>query len=149
MEIANCWLTLDKFGSNIPLFNVTPAELVYLVENRKNILGRFPISDLEKVRNVPLSEDNERKRLQMKYGRVKSKEPGVKPYCIDVLFPPHTSKLPTTFKDTPFLEEASAIKVASDVIIKAPDDSEVPSTLQTEDYWKEEEKPVAKAPVTK
>lgn len=135
MELANCWLTLDKQGSNIPLYGVSPAELVYLVKNRKHVLGRFPITDLKIVRKINISDDIERKRLQMKYGRVKSKEPGEKPFNIDMLYPEHTSRFPQVFKDTGLLEEAEAIKVGSDKVVEAPDDSQVPATVQSETYW--------------
>src|SRR5690349_5572079 len=105
MQIANCWITLDKFGSNVPLFGVTPPELVHLVSTRKNLLGRFPITDLKVVREDKRTDEEERERLR-KYGIRKDKE-GTIIYNIDKIYPPHTSKYPQTFEETKMLAEAS------------------------------------------
>lgn len=137
MEIATCWLVQDKFGSNVPLFGVTPPELVHLVETRKNLLGKFPITDLKVVREDKRSDQDERERLR-KYGIRRDKEGNVS-YVIDKIYPPHTSKYPQTFKDTGMLDEASVVRVASDVVVPMPDENNLPPIVEGETYWKDKE----------
>ncbi len=137
MEIATCWLTQDKFGSNVPLFGVTPPELVHLVTTRKHLLGRFPITDLKVVRDDKRDDKSERERLR-KYGIRKDREGNVS-YNVDNIYPPHTSKYPQTFKETGMLDEAAVIRVTGDIVVAMPDESGLPPIVESETYWKDKE----------
>lgn len=111
MQIATCWLIIDKNGSNIPLRNVTPAELVLLVRDRMAFVGRFPVHDLQVIGQSKRTDDVEKNRLRNKYGRGLHDEKGKvrdrDNYKVDVLYPGETAPLPETFKQTKLEEQAS------------------------------------------
>lgn len=49
METANCWLKLNKLGTNTPLRGVTPPEVVLLREMHEHNAGDNPIQGLTLV----------------------------------------------------------------------------------------------------
>jgi hypothetical protein len=110
MELANCWLILDKQGSNVPLHDITPAELIMHVQARKDFVGRFPVHDLVITKQSRRSDAAERDRLRMKMG----KKPGSNskaPFKVDEVFPGALARLPLTFAETGLLEESVAVKL--------------------------------------
>lgn len=131
MQVANCWLILDKYGSNVPKKNITPAELIILVKDRQDIIGKFPIHNLVVHEGLKsrLTPAQERIRLRHKYGQNKDKK-----FKIDVVFPGETTKLPETFEETGLLAQSVVNFLA--VPVEAPPD--VPL-----DPMQEDEEPVA------
>lgn len=129
MEIANCWLILDKYGADVQKRNITPAELVLLVKDRQDIIGKFPIHDLVVLGTAQRDRASEQSRLRYKYGPDRVDKKTAK---IDVLYPGASSKYPETFAETGLLEQAQAKKM--DVPVKGVKDLEdEPTVVETED----------------
>lgn len=95
MQLASAWLILDKRGSNIPIKGLTPAELVLLVKDRQDIVGKFPIHDLQVIGDSRRSDEQERARLRAKYGHHPKDRTSFK---VDLLYPGEEAVLPSTFK---------------------------------------------------
>lgn len=103
MQLATCWLLLDKRGSNTPLRGVTPAELVLLVKDRTAFVGRCPIHNLVVVGESKRPMEVEKERLRQKYGKGLHDQTGKKveadAYKIDALYPGIGAVLPSTFEE--------------------------------------------------
>jgi len=124
MELADCWLYLGKIKSDVPLKNVTPAELVLLLRakinkagnTRQDVCGTFPVHDLVIHSSVKRSRTHEMNRLH-KYG----KTPDDSKFTIEELYPGETSVLPETFEETGFLAQAQQKVLGTPV--PSPDDA--------------------------
>lgn len=89
METANCRLTLDKIGSDIPLKGITPAQYVVLVKIHQDAVGRCPITDLKVEGTVVTTNHLEKSRL---LGMYKHK-------IVNGIYPGDAPALPTKFSE--------------------------------------------------
>lgn len=159
MQIASCWVVINSRGSNVPKAFITPAELVLLVQEFKDVTGRFPVHNLEvfkPINNQDLAaiepegerefmklkerqrrafehqdSNAERARLRAKYG----KPAGAKSetdYKIDRVFPGSVSKLPDTFEETGLFKQAS-VNGLTEEIVPMPSDDNLPALPVDED----------------
>lgn len=110
MQTANCWLQIEKFGSDVPVLGMTPAELVLVVNEFQDKLGKFPVHDLEMGDDSDRSGLVEVERLRSKYGFVRSSKPPV--FKIDKLYPGVNPRLPETFAETGLLSQAQLNTIA-------------------------------------
>jgi hypothetical protein len=109
MEIANCSLIIDPFGSNVPKLGITPAEAQFLIAEHGKRAGKCPIIDLQVTGSIERTSAQEKARLKATYdGNPKPNENKV-----EQLFPGASPTLPTTFKEvidgegnTPFAANA-------------------------------------------
>lgn len=103
MELANAWLILDKTGSNVKVYKITPAELVILIRDRQIFVGRVPIHNLKIIGSSSRSSSLERARLRAKYegGLPDSKGKHVdrNKAKVDLLWPGEGTTLPEKFED--------------------------------------------------
>lgn len=104
MQLANCWVLLDKRNSNVPLRGVTPAELMILIRDRGAFVGRFPVHNLVILpRESSRTNDVEKERLRAKYGNglhdKNGKRGDMKIAKVDQLYPGEGSVLPQKFED--------------------------------------------------
>lgn len=131
MELASAWLLLDKHGSNVPIKGVTPAELIILINDRKDFVGKHPIHNLKLTGKSKRSDTLERQRLKEKYGGSLKDRKVAK---IDVLYPGHGAKLPQTFEELGADYTASCENFLSSPVADIPDfeDSEL-AKLELED----------------
>lgn len=96
MQLASAWLILDKRGSNVPIRGVTPAELIILIRDRTDFVGKHPVHNL-KITGVSRRTDvMERQRLREKYGGSLKDRKVAK---VDVFYPGEGNKLPQTFEE--------------------------------------------------
>lgn len=100
MQIAKCRLKLDQKGSDVPLMNVTPAEVLVLRRGHEGNAGGDAISGVEIIGEVTQSDAEEVSRLSRKYDnlRVKNSE-GKDVSVVSLLFPGVGNKLPQTFAE--------------------------------------------------
>lgn len=145
MEVGTAWVTLDKYGSNVLIKGLTPAELVLLVRDRKSVLGKFPVSDLEIKGEILRDFAIEKQRLRNRMGRCRDKNK-TDTFKVDDAYPGEQSKLPLTFEETGYLEEARAKKVTGDVVVPMPDDASLPPLINTDDYGTPTEEPILAHP---
>lgn len=68
MQIANCFVSLNNLGSNVPKVGVTPAEIVVLRTLHQHAVGRDPITDISDVKEVNRTSKEELERLRLTYG---------------------------------------------------------------------------------
>lgn len=75
MQIGNCWLKIDAFGSCIPLTDVSPAEVAILNENHEvNSKTNQACFDLTNVHEEKRDNEAEINRLREKYVNAKNKK---------------------------------------------------------------------------
>lgn len=94
MQIANCHLILNEFGSQVPKFNVTPAEVLYLIKQFQPLAGRLPIVDLKIVGEEVRAGGAERNRLNAFYIDHKDDPKAV---TVSRMWPGVNPTLPQTF----------------------------------------------------
>jgi hypothetical protein len=88
MKQANCRCFIDK-GWDVPLSNVTPAEVLVLTVEHQKGAGKPPIEKIEEVAGVERTAGDEVARLKNKYGAEK----------VSKLFAGAIPTLPQTFKE--------------------------------------------------
>lgn len=81
MKVANFNLKLNKLGSTVPLFEVTPAEAQLLTSVHHANAGESPLKDRSEVKEVQRTDQEEIKRLLGKYQTkmVRAMYPGASP----------------------------------------------------------------------
>lgn len=126
MEIANAWLYLNKLKNDVPIKGLTPAELVFLVKNRQDSVGTFPVHDLQIVGSVKRSTEAEKHRLGQKYGRPAGEKDQTKTH-IEAMYPGVSAELPETFESTKLLKQALEQRLGDPV--PHPDDVK-PETIE-------------------
>jgi hypothetical protein len=100
MHIANCWLKMSKFGSNILLRGVTPAEVAMLRKAHELNAGGDPISDVVVYGKVNRRNQNELVRLRQKYRNLSiSDGTNKKTSVFETLFGGLNSRVPQNFED--------------------------------------------------
>lgn len=110
MQIGNCWLKLDGFGSSVPLTDVSPAEVAILNENHEvNSKTNQACFDLTNVREEPRNDEAEIGRLRVKYVNAKNK----KGESLAVtLYPGKSPRLPQKFEEVGLQPTVAAPKAA-------------------------------------
>lgn len=105
MQTANCWLQIEKTGSDVQILDVTPAELVLLANQFQPKLGKFPVHDLV-VSEEPVERNSleEIERLRNKYGFIRGSRPPK--FKVDDLYPGVNPHLPETFAETNLLVQS-------------------------------------------
>lgn len=73
MKLAELRIRLDKTGWDVPLVDVTPAELMLLVAEHHANAGGDPVLDLKETGEVERTATQEVERLRMKYAANKVK----------------------------------------------------------------------------
>ncbi len=120
MQLASAWLILDKRGSNVPIRGVTPAELIILIRDRTDFVGKHPVHDLKITGKSRRSNAMERQRLREKYGGSLKDRKVAK---VDALYPGEGNPLPETFEELGQDYKSSTSKDASlqNVVPSVPD----------------------------
>jgi hypothetical protein len=121
MEIGNCRLRLNKVGSDIPINNVTPAELLVLhVLHQGNNGGSSYGEDMDKITvtgeakslvnsTIARTDNEELRRLLGKYTAQNKKGDKI----VKLIWPGMDVKLPKTFKEIKWSEiEFDGVEVA-------------------------------------
>lgn len=93
MEVANCRLKLNKMGSDVPKYLVTPAEVLVLQKGFEANAGGNPISGIELIGTSKRSSAAELARLQSAYANLRVDDKPI----VGALFPGSAVKLPETF----------------------------------------------------
>lgn len=96
MQLASAWLILDKRGSNVPIRGVTPAELIILIRDRTDFVGKHPVHNLKITGKSRRTDAMEKQRLREKYGGSLKDRKVAK---VDMLYPGEGNNLPQTFEE--------------------------------------------------
>lgn len=98
MELAKCFLRLSRF-TEVPKYNITPAELLVLQAGHSGNAGGDPISSLELIGQDGRSNEAELARLKNNYGNLKHREDGKDVPTVGYLFRGQGFALPQRFSD--------------------------------------------------
>lgn len=112
MEVGNCRLKINKQGSDIPLHNVTPAEVQVLRKGHEISANGDPIGTVAVVGTIKRSNQIEVNRLRSKYGGLKHKSGDKDVPVVESLFPGANPQLPQTFA------ELASLKVEEGTLFK-------------------------------
>lgn len=134
MQIGNVWLKLDAFGTNVPLNDVSPAEVAILNENHEaNAKTNQACHDLTNVHEEKRENEAEIVRLREKYVNAKNK----KGESLAVtLYPGKNPTLPQTFKEVGLVVGAApeapkqTPKVAEEKPVDSPSVTKAPLTAK-------------------
>ena len=96
MQIANCEIILNEFGSRVPKNNVTPAEVQMLIHMHGTNAGKFPIYGLKIVGEVKRTSTEEKQRLK---GLYKPFSEDAKALTVERMWPGAVAKLPDKFNE--------------------------------------------------
>lgn len=132
MQLASAWLILDKHGSNTPIKGVTPAELVILIRDRQDFIGKQPVHNLVITGQSKRTDIMERQRLREKYGKAL---PDRKVFKVNLLYPGEGNNLPQTFEELGAMYTDSCKDLLEEVKAAIPDlgDSELEKLTQLEE----------------
>lgn len=99
MQVAKARLKINQ-RSDIPIYGVTPAEVMVLRAGHEASAGGNPITDVEIVGDSALTDDAEIARLRVKYNQLRVKnEEGRDINVVQRLFPGVGNRVPQTFKE--------------------------------------------------
>src|SRR3990172_1697949 len=89
MKVANARLVLNKFGSDVALTDITPAEVLFLTAEHHTNAGKAPVTQLIEKDEVERTVSEELDRLTQRYPMEK----------LSVLFHGAIPTLPSTFEE--------------------------------------------------
>lgn len=90
---------MSNNGSDVPKYNVTPAEVQVLTEGFRDAVGGNPISDLVITGTVKRSSRKEIERLTREYGSLSIKVDDRKISVLSRCFPGMNARLPMSFDE--------------------------------------------------
>lgn len=99
MEIANIRLKLTKTGSDIPITNVTPAEVLVLRAAHETNANGEAVSGVEIIGTTKRTGADEVARLKAKYPNLRHKAGDKDAKSVEHLFPGVGNIVPETFKE--------------------------------------------------
>src|SRR5437762_11894773 len=105
MQLANARVKIHEVGSDVAVFNITPAEALLINKDQEANAKGQAVTGLTIIGEEERSNRDEVARLKAKYANATNKE---RKLWVDVLFPGENPNLPKTFKEAG-LEAASTV----------------------------------------
>lgn len=110
MQVCDCWVKLNEFGSDVFKRDVTPSELQALSDMHRGNVKNHPIHTVTNIRTIERTPLQEVSRLRKIY----------KKDLVDTMFPGKNPQCPATFKDANFNDDGTPIVEAREDEETAP-----------------------------